>query len=675
MDRRRALLLASCAGLSLAASAQAETPSDANDVSELVVTASTTRQLGRAATSSEGEVTRQELDLRPVYRVGQLLETIPGLVVTAHSGEGKANQYLVRGFNLDHGTDLASFVEGMPVNMRTHGHGQGYTDLNFMIPELAAGIRFAKGPYRAADGDFGAVASYRIDYRDTLPPEASVSVGDMGDRRVFVGGSVETASGHWLAAAERVGLDGPWTHPDDLRKTNLVARWSAANGDSRSSLTAMYYRGLWNATTDQPQRAVIQGLIDRFGTLDPTDAGQAERFSLSARRETATPWGRLSLNAYAVRAQMTLWNNFTHLLDDPVNGDQHGQNDRRTYVGGAAVLAHDTDLGFARGVTSLGVETRMDDIYVDRRHTKARRTLSLDNADKVRESSQAVFAESALTWTPWLRATAGLRLDRIEAHDHDRLTDARLSRSQTLLQPKVSLVLGPWAKTEIYASAGAGFHSNDARGALKDDGPLLVKATSREIGVRTAIAPHLDLAVTAFDMRFSSELTYDADAGATESGPASRRTGIEASAQYRPKSWIELNANLALAHSRYRGVPAGEAHIPDAPRSVASFGAIVDNLGRVFGGLEFRRLGPHALTEDNSQRSRGYAEWNADIGYHLTDKTKVQLNVFNLLNSKDNAAEYYYADRLAGEPADGVEDLHVHPLEPRSWRVTLTRSF
>ena len=660
-------------------------PSDLVDA--VVVTASTVNLIGIAATSSQGSVTQEEIKLRPVYRTGQLLETIPGLTVTVHSGEGKANQYLLRGFNLDHGTDLATFIDSMPVNMRTHTHGQGYTDLNFLIPELAGGVDFTKGPYYAAEGDFSAVGSDHLRLLDSIPLQASISAGTLGDYRFFGGGTYALGpNDRILAAVELSHVDGPWTHPDNARKTNLALRYSHGTDREGWSLTALYNRDLWNATTDQPERAVSSGLIDRFGTLSPSDGGQNERYSLSGSYGHQTgPW-TFKANAYVVRQQLTLWNDFTHFLLDPVNGDQEGQNDRRTFAGGEGSAAYALEIAGVTSVFTGGVQGRYDHIYVDRRLTSRRVDFGLLHVDRVEEGSEAVYGENTTYWTPWFRSIVGLRNDWFQLDDTNIFGGVSGSEEKSMLQPKGSLVFGPFFKTELYASAGEGFHSNDGRAggvgaaalgaATQVRPPLLVRAKGYEVGVRTNVVPHLQLAATLFEADFASELRYNADDGSTEAGRPSRRVGVEISAQYRPFPWLELNTNLASTHARYSDRdPAGRL-IPDAPSFIGSAGFLVDNLGPWFGALAWRDLGPHALVEDNSARSPGYQEVNANIGYKITPKLSLRMDVFNLFDSKDNAADYLYADRIrTTDPVDGVPDIHSHPLEPRSVRFTVSATF
>ncbi len=302
----------------------------------VTVTAERRQLMGTALTSSQGVVVNDELALTPAYRAGQMLETVPGLVVTAHSGEGKANEYLLRGFSLDHGTDLAVSVDGMPINERTHAHGQGYTDLNFMIPELATNIQYTKGPYFAAKGDFASVGTVDIGYLNHIDDQVNVTAGTLGFSRLFAAGTQEVSGGTVLGALELQHYDGPWDSPDNQRKLNAVLRYSGGDAEEGYSLTAMYYGGLWNATTDQPERAIAQGLIGRFGTLDPSDGGAAQRASLSGGYHMDLGQGAFEAHGYAVNNRLTLWNNFTHFLGDPVNGDQEAQTENRLTLGGGA---------------------------------------------------------------------------------------------------------------------------------------------------------------------------------------------------------------------------------------------------------------------------------------------------------------------------------------------------
>jgi len=275
-----------------------------------------------------------EVNAVPFLRPGEALEVVPGLIVTQHSGEGKANQYFLRGFNLDHGTDLAIKVDGMPVNMPTHGHGQGYADINFLVPELIQSVYVRKGPYYADVGDFSSAGSVEIDYLNKLPKNlAEVTAGSFGYRRGLAAGSAAVGAGTLLSAIEGVKYNGPWDVPDNVRKINGVMRYSLGTATDGLTLTAMAYSNAWNSTDQVAQRAIDQGIIGRFGTLDPTDGGVASRFSLSGNFARSSEYGQSKINAYVVRSELQLYNNFTYFLDNPVNGDQFNQLDRRTLGG------------------------------------------------------------------------------------------------------------------------------------------------------------------------------------------------------------------------------------------------------------------------------------------------------------------------------------------------------
>lgn len=680
----------------------------ADPVREVVVTASRADLLGRAITASQGAITREEIALRPIIRPGQLFESIPGLVVTIHSGEGKANQYLIRGYNLDHGTDFASFVDDMPVNRPTNAHGQGYADLAFLMPQIVSGIDYTKGPYDAAIGDFGSVASAHTLIADAIPRQVAVTLGTDGYQDLFAGGTVRLGrDGRLLGALDLSHFDGPWQPGQNFRKVNAALRYSRGSSRDGFSLTAMGYRSAGLLTTDQPSRAIDRGLIDRFGTLDPSDASRSGRYSLSARLVKPIGSGQLAASLYGIHSTMTLWNDFTHFLDDPVNGDQEQQDERRETLGGAVSYS----LRSAFGDIVLGLQGRYDTAFVDRRHTTGRTVVlpycdlpqdgpavaypavhGFCNADRVHLLDLAPLVQDTMRWTGWLRTVIGVREDYYRASDISRVTGARGQGSQWLFQPKASVIFGPWAKTELYFSYGRGFHSNDVRGVfgtVPEEGirlaggrtPLLSATAGEEIGLRTDIVPQLMLQLAAFQQDFGSELVYNADSGQDQAGAPSRRQGIEVSAQYHPARWLELNTDLAFSRPRYRArdlAAYGLAgpYIADAPTFIYSAGLLVDGLGGWSGGVQWRRLGDHSLSDgDRYPRSSGYSEINLEMGHDVGGGWKLQASIFNLLNSHDDAADYYYTSRLRGEPSDGITDLQVHPLEPRSARFTVARTF
>jgi outer membrane receptor protein involved in Fe transport len=675
-------LLWCLSGLSLPGAAHAQVQT----LPEVVVLGSRDL-LGAAGAANEGDVSREQLEARPVYRPGELLETTPGLIVTQHSGEGKANQYFLRGFNLDHGTDLAITVDGMPVNLRTHGHGQGYSDINFLIPELASGLAYRKGPYFAEEGDFASAGAVHIGLIDSLPKSlAEIGGGSFGYARGFAATSTPVGQGTLLAAGELVHSDGPWRVPDDYQKINGVLRYTEGTSESGLAVTGMAYAGHWTATDQIARRAVDSGLIGRFDSLDPSDGGSAQRYSLSARWAQREDDRDTRIDAFIIRSELALYNDFTYFLRDPVNGDQIKQTDARTVYGVNASRAYFGSLAGHDMENLFGVQTRYDDIHVGLFNTARRTILSTVRDDHVQESSIGVYAQNTLHWTDWFRSLAGLRGDLFHGDDASDNPLNSGSVTQFIPSPKLSLVFGPFAKTEYYFNIGTGFHSNDVRGATitvdPNDGvthldkvPLLVRSKGAEMGLRTKAIGGLESSLALFVLDFDSELVFAGDAGTTVAGRPSRRIGVELANIYRPLPWLAVDLDAAYAHARFTDADSVGNHIPGAVEGVVDTGVEIDDIDRWFGGVRLRYFGPRALIEDNSVRSKPTMLLSARVGYKLTDSLRLRFDAFNLLNTKASQIDYFYTSRLRGEPAEGVGDIHFHPVEPTSFRMTLSAAF
>jgi outer membrane receptor protein involved in Fe transport len=692
-------------GSSLLAPAFGQPPTE-----EITVTASRENLIGIAQTASEGSVTQEELALRPVYRVGQLLETVPGLVVTIHSGEGKANQYLLRGVNLDHGIDFANFIDDMPINRPSNTHGQGYSDLNFILPELLGGLDYTKGPYYAELGDFGAVGSEHLKLLDDIPNQVSTSIGTAGDEELFGAGTLHFDDGsRLLGGAEISHLDGPWDPGENYRKIALAGRYSSGKEDDGYSLTALYYKAQGRNITDQPQRAILDGTIGLYGTLDPTDGSDSNRWSLSGHYGVTGDDWRLKASAYYIHSTMTLWNDFTHYLNDPANGDQEQQDETRDTLGFTLAYSHGTGFFGLDSETTIGLQERYDAEYVDRRHTADRVVLDYCNdgdgpysvgdedcsADLIHLNDLAPYISNTTHWLSWLRTTLGVREDWMKGTDQSLITDFDGSAHEFLFQPKANIAFGPWYDTEFYISAGKGFHSDDIRGvlgAVPVEGtqlslgrvPLMARTYGEEFGIRNASIPGLQLQLALFRQDYGSEEIYDADAGLDQATAPSRREGFEFSAQYHPYPWLELNTDVSATKAHYFLGTAplenfykitGGTNIANAPKYTASFGALFDHIDPWSGSIEERILGPEPLTDGpNSPRGRGYAETNVEIGYKLDDHLKLEAAIFNLFDQKAYAAEFYYATKTAPNEV-ATNDFQAHPLEPISARFTLTWLF
>lgn len=643
--------------------------------------------IGIANASTEGAVTARQVELRPILHAADVLEAIPGLVVSQHSGEGKANQYYLRGFNLDHGTDFATTVAGMPVNLPTHAHGHGWTDLNFLIPELVSGIQYRKGPYFVEDGDFTTAGSANVNYANALDETiAHVEGGSNDYARVLLAGSPKFGDGTLLYGLEVNYNNGPWKRPDNYRKYNGVLRYSLGDSQNGLSVTGMGYQARWNSTDQVAERAVTSGLISRFGTQDPSDGGESHRYSLSGEYQRSGEESVTHATVYAIDSKLNLYSNFTYFLDNPVDGDQFEQVDDRNIYGFKLTHRWFSTL-FGRPLENEGgVQGRFDDIHRDALFsTKGRVRLSTTRDDQVRQYSGAAFFQSDVQWASKFRTILGVRGDlyRFDVRAGDPLNSGVATNG--IFSPKLAMIFGPFNGTEIYANAGFGFHSNDARGATitvdpKTGDPVqkvtpLARAKSAEIGVRSIIVPHLQTTLALWGLDIGSELVFSGDAGNTQASRPSRRYGVEWSNFYRPARWLTVDADLSLSKAQFRvDDPIGNS-IPGAVQTVFASGLSVDNLGQTFGSLRFRYFGPRSLIEDDSVRSKATTTVNALLGYRFTQGLRAQLEVLNVLDAKVSEIDYFYTSRLQGEPAQGVDDIHFHPTSPRAARFSIAYGF
>jgi hypothetical protein len=642
--------------------------------------------IGVAHSATQGVVSGRQIDRRPIMRAGEVLEAVPGVIVSQHSGEGKANQYYLRGFNLDHGTDFATTVAGVPVNMPTHAHGHGYSDVNFLIPELVAGVQFNKGPYAAEEGDFSTAGASHVRYANTLDgPIVRIGAGGDGWRRAFAAASPQLRGGHLLAALELGRNDGPWLRPDDYAKVNGVLRYSRGDARHAFSLTGMGYSAEWNSTDQVPQRAVESGAVPRFGGLDDSLGGATARYSLSGDWQRASSHGLTRATAYGLRYRLNLFSNFTYFLDDPIHGDQFEQADRRAVVGGRITHRATSRVAGRPSELLVGADTRHDRIdTIDLYRTVRRVREAVTREDAVRQTSAGVFAQHDLQWTPWLRSTIGLRADRFQfdVRAGNPLNSGRAA--DALVSPKAAAIIGPWKSTELYVNWGHGFHSNDARGATITVDPRtgqpaervtpLVSARGQEIGIRSMAVRRLQTTLALWRLDLDSELLFIGDAGTTEAGRPSRRAGVEWSASYSLPRWVTVDADVSLSRARFRDAdPAGD-RIPGSVERVIAAGITLENAGPLFGTMRMRYFGARNLIEDASVRSAPTTLVNGQLGARMSTRAKLVLDVFNLLDRQVSDVDYFYASRLAGEPAP-VEDLHFHPALPRSIRLAIQLGF
>jgi hypothetical protein len=449
--------------------------------------------------------------------------------------------------------------------MRTHAHGQGYADVNFLIPELIGAVNIRKGPYFADEGEFSSVGALHVGLLDSVTKTmASITAGSFGYRRGFGVTSTKLGDGTLLIAGEANSYNGPWDDPDRLRELSGVVRYSQGTAEDGFSLTGMAYANRWNSTDQILSRAIASGDVGLYDAIDPSDGSNAGRFSLSARWAQSEQDGSSKANFYVIKSSLNLWNNFTYFLNDPVNGDQFHQHDDRILGGFNASHTFKSQFAGLPMETEIGVQNRYDDIRLDLTNTARRQLLSPIRSDTVAEGSVGVFVQNTLHWTDWLRTNLGWCGDYYQTSVTSYFTPANSGHADAFIgSPKFGVVLGPFAKTEFFVNAGEGFHSNDARGVTitesSTDGsalqasPFLVKTRGAEVGLRSKLVPGLNSSISLFQLDSASEILFSGDAGDTEASRPSRRYGFEWTNDYRPLSWLSLEGDLAMTHARFRG--------------------------------------------------------------------------------------------------------------------------
>ena len=647
--------------------------------------------VGVASAGSEGAITAAQLAVRPVNRATEVLETVPGMIISQHSGEGKANQYYLRGFNLDHGFDFAQTIAGFPVNMPTHAHSQGYADSNFLIPELVSGVQYRTGPYYAENGDFSSAGSANINYFNTLDrPVVSVTGGSFGYGRFLGAASPKVGKGNLLTAFEWERDNGPWESPNNKDKFNGVVRYSQGNARNGLSFTFLGFRNHWHSTDQIPQRAVDSGEISRFGFIEDTDGGETFRYAGAFDWQRSRNNDSTRLTAYVQRYGVQLFHNFTYFLNDPENGDQFEQFEERWTSGAKLNHRRLAKLGTTQTESVIGVELRHDGVGgpLGLYHTRETERLETIRADEVNQTSIGMFGDTEIEWSRTVRTTFGLRGD-VYNWNVDSINPLNSGdKTSAIASPKVSAAFGPWGGTEFYANYGLGFHSNSGLGIVLNvdpvtgdpatQSPSFARSQGAEFGVRSVAVKGLQTTATLWYLDFDSELIYVGDSGSTEEGPASRRLGVEITNYIYPHPWVAADLDISFSRARFLDVPEGQNYVPGALNRVISAGIGVNPPASVssgmFGSFRVRHFGPRPLLEDNSVESRATTIFNGEIGYKFSERVRLTAEAYNLFDAEVSDIDYFFESRLRDEPLP-VEDIHFHAAIPRSARVALKVSF
>jgi outer membrane cobalamin receptor len=622
--------------------------------------------------SSEQLIPGKDFELRPHGRPADVLRLIPGLIIDQHQGGGKAEQYLLRGFDADHGTDLALFVDGVPVNLRSHAHGQGYADLHFLIPETIRAVDALKGPYFAEHGDFDTAGAVRFLTRDSVEENTlEISGGSFDTQRYLALLSPTRDRVKTLVAAEGYRSDGPFDHPNGYVRFNLFAKATTdLTEDMRASLSASHYRAEWHGSGELPARTVRSGLVDRFGAIDPNEGGVTERTNVNLDYVWKVGESqKLSVNAYASYYRLTLFNDFTLFLNDPERGDMINQRDRR-WLGGldAQYEVKQRPLGMPL-TTTAGVQYRIDTPRVVLASAVQRHQVGRVQDVDIVEQSVSPFVKLDLVPIEKVRLVTGARGDvfTFDVKERVNTTDGRASGAATKARPnvKANLILGPWLATELFANFGTGFHSNDARAVIANPKlDALPTATGYEAGFKSRILPRTELSATYWFLDLSSELVFVGDDGTTEARGKSHREGLEVATTISLLDWLTFKGDFTWTR-RAEFVDTGFP-IPLAPRWTAR----AELTARLPWGLstsaEMRYLGDRVADDFGFHTARGYTlfNWNARYRYKALEAF---LSIENLADTKWREAQFFFTSRLPGEPAGGVPDVHFTPGNPRTF--------
>jgi hypothetical protein len=634
---------------------------------------------------NQGTITAESLDQLPQLRVGNVLEAVPGMMATQHSGSGKANQYYLRGFNLDHGTDFSSSIDFMPINMRSHGHGQGYTDLNFIIPELLQSIDYRKGPYFADTGDFSGTGSVHMFSANLVPNFLSLEAGQLGYRRAALAYSTDVQLAQLLAGVEYQSYAGDWQNvSEDVDKKNVWIKYATGTPSQGSDVSLMLYENSWNAADQIPDRAVRSGQISPYSTIDPSDGGDSHRYSISAQQRWVKGDSQFLVSGYLIDYGLNLWSNFTYFTKP--GGDQFLQVDERKIYGLDAMWTVADTLFDRSTANTFGLKWQFDDINkLGLFNTQERQVIDVVRKDAVQESSLAAYWQSAWQLSNRLRSLTGVRYERF----HFGLTALDAAVASSLTPNSGSEQAGIWTggqkltytfspAIDAYASIGRGFHSNDARGVLMRVEPTsgqetqsanpLVPLLGYEAGVNLgAQDDYLQVSAAAWALNIDSELIYVGDAGNTEdTAVGSARHGIELSSVLQLSPQLRWELEYSNSHAALNEEINGRRTIAGSLRHTLVNELVFTPNDTWLASIRARHFSSYPL--DDGAWARASQLVNARLQYAAT-RWLLRLDVLNMLNSDDHDIEYFYPSQLLGESMP-YDDHHYHVFEPRSVRMT-----
>jgi hypothetical protein len=637
-----------------------------------------------------------KLARRSRTQMSDILRQVPGLMVSQHAGGGKSDQYFIRGFDADHGTDIALFTDGVPVNLTSHGHGQGYADTHWMIPELVGTVDVHKGPYAARYGDFYTAGALEMTTLDELQSNGVVYIAGGSpitarraiDRRMVALASPTLRDGDKTMLAAEIGeQDGAFVNPQDFQRGIAHAKWQGDVGPGRLKLETNWYTARWNQSGQVPEQLVASGKLDRFGSIDPSEGGTATRASLQAGYEVAAgEGGTLRFATYGVRNKLDLFSDFTLYARDVEHGDQIEQTDDRWLYGASATYQKAVHREGLDALVTSGLQLRVDDVGTSLWHSAQRRRLDVCfegmnpcNRHDSTVVNAAAFAEANVIPAPWLHLFPGLRVDGFawDVTDHtmaaDQMPGVESTAARALVSPKLSVELHPTEQINFFVNIGAGFHSNDARAAVATNGAgALARAWGGEVGARVKPSKSTRVSMDVWYLTLSSEQVWSGDNGGTEASDPTRRFGMDIEGSTDLTSWLSLDGNVTWAKARFTANAGNGSAIALAPRWMGSAGATAKRKDS-FVSLRGRGISDRAGNEAGTLTAEGYLILDVIAGTRH-GAWGFNLTVNNVLDSEWREAQFAEESRVA-PTADLVEQMHFTPGIPLTATATVSYSY
>ena len=623
-----------------------------------------------------------DLKTSPVKSSQELLQKVPGLLIGQHAGGGKAEQLFLRGFDIDHGTDITISVDGMPVNMVSHAHGQGYADLHFLIPETLETLDFGKGPYYANKGNFNTAAYVDFYTKESLDRSVlRYEIGDFGWNRAlgmfnFIDSDTEKA----YVATEFTQFDGPFETPQNFSRVNLFGKYTTWLKDaSKFSISASHFTSIWDASGQIPQRAVDNGSITRFGAIDATEGGQTSRTNINASSLKIIDDNTfIKSNVFYSNYNFELFSNFTFFLEDPVNGDQIKQKEQRNIFGLNSEITKKFTFSSSEALLKSGVGIRADFVDdVELSHTLNRRTtLNTIQLGDVKESNSFAYASLDYAIGKWT-IIPGVRVDHFKFNYVDKLQEsyANKAETKTVVSPKLNFLYQQHEDLQFFLKSGIGFHSNDTRVVIQQSAQeILPAAYGVDLGTIWQPFPKLLLNATGWYLYLEQEFVYVGDAGIVEPSGETNRFGVDLGARWQINDWLFLNTDATITNARSIAETDGQDYIPLAPDFTLAGGISILNLGRFNGGFKFRYLDDRPANEDNSIVAKGYFVADLNANYQMSKSLNLGLSVENLFNVEWNETQFATTSRLQSENAS-VEEIHFTPGTPFFIKGNITYTF